>query len=156
MTTTLSVWTFATSNAAEHAESLLLRLESERLISVDDAAFVSWQVDPLRPESRQVDTRVGPGTLSGSFWRLLFDVIFVVPVPEHDRDTGPLATVGIHETFIDGVRTAIPSGTAALFVLTSGSVIDEIAAAFEDFAAEPVEVNLGHREQDALRELFGA
>ncbi|GAB3606121.1 DUF1269 domain-containing protein [Conyzicola nivalis] len=162
MTSTLSVWKFDSVNGAVEAEKVLLDLQRESLITVDDAAVVSWEVGSTGPKTRQLTTSAGAGALGGSFWGLLFGLIFFVPLlgtvvgAVVGGIAGSLSDVGIDDTFLDSVRDSITPGTSALFVLTSGAVIDRVADAFEGVDVELIDTNLSHDDEAKLREVFGA
>jgi len=69
--------------------------------------------------------------------------------------SGSLRDVGIDDTFIDDVRDKVTPGTSALFLLSSGEVLDRVADAFKDQKLELIETNLSHDEEAKLREVFG-
>ena len=48
----------------------------------------------------------------------------------------------------------IQPGTSALFVLSSGAVVDKVKEAFEGQQMVLVETNLSHEQEDKLREVF--
>ena len=161
MASTLTVWKYETAGGAEEAEKTLLDLQTESLIVVDDAAIVYWEVGAKRPKTRQLNSTAGAGALGGSFWGFLFGLIFFVPLlgaaigAVTGALSGSLADVGIDDKFIDDVRDKVTPGTSALFLLSSGAVIDRVADAFKDQKLELIETNLSHDEEAKLREVFG-
>ena len=158
MTSTLSAWRFDGVGGARVAEKILLDLQTEHLVTVDDAAVVFWDADARGPKTRQVATATGAGAVGGGFWGLLFGVVFYLPLlgTAVGAAEGSLTEVGIDDTFVEGVRDAVTPGTSALFVLTRGAVIDRLVDAFEGIDARLVETNLSHEEEAKLREVFGA
>ncbi len=64
---TLSVWRFSTADAADRAVGTLHELSQQQLISVRDAATVSWQPDAKKPRTRQLNDLAGAGALGGAF-----------------------------------------------------------------------------------------
>ena len=68
------------ANGADRAEGTLERLQKEGLIKVHDAAIVSWADGAKKPKTRQLNSLTGVAALSGSFWGLLFGLIFLVPL----------------------------------------------------------------------------
>jgi len=161
MTSTLTVWKYPTAAGAEEAEQILLDLQTEHLIVVDDAAIVYWEEGAKRPKTRQLNSTAGAGALGGGFWGFLFGLIFFVPLlgaavgAVAGGLSGSLRDVGIDDTFIDDVRDKVTPGTSALFVLSSGEVLDRVADAFKDQKLELIETNLSHDEEAKLREVFG-
>jgi len=161
MTSTLTVWKYPTAAGAEEAEQILLDLQTESLIIVDDAAVVYWEHGAKRPKTRQLNSTAGAGALGGSFWGFLFGLIFFVPLlgaaigAVTGALSGSLRDVGIDDKFIDDVRDKVTPGTSALFLLSSGEVLDRVADAFKDQKLELIETNLSHDEEAKLREVFG-
>jgi len=157
---TLSVWKFESENGAEQAEGTLLNLQSQELIKVHDAAVVSWATDAKKPKTRQLHNMAGVGALGGSFWGFLFGLIFFVPLlgaavgAAVGGLSGSLADVGIDDSFIKRIRENVTPGTSALFLLTSGAVMDRVAEHFAGTKFELLETNLSHDEEEALRRAF--
>lgn len=160
--TTLTVWRFDSEEGAERAESVLLRLSKEELITVVDAAVVSWPEGKKAPKTRQLHSLTGAGALGGAFWGLLFGMLFFVPLlgmavgAASGALGGALTDVGIDDDFIASLRSKIQPGTSALFVMTSGAVLDKVQ---EEFAAENPELihsNLSREQEEKLREVFAA
>ena len=74
---TLTVWKFDFPTAADEAESTLESLSKQGLITVHDAATISWAWGS-KPKTRQLQSLTGRGTLGGAFWGLLFGLLFNV------------------------------------------------------------------------------
>jgi uncharacterized membrane protein/uncharacterized BrkB/YihY/UPF0761 family membrane protein len=157
---TLSVWKFDTPGGAAAAERTLLDLQRQGHITVHDAATVSWPEDVRQPRTVQLQSLTEAGALSGSFWGLLFGVLFVVPLLGVAVGTaagalvGALSDVGIDDDFIRSVRAEVTPGTSALFLLSSGAVLDEIVPAFETLRPRLVRTNLSADQDAWLREVF--
>src|SRR4051812_23527960 len=77
---TMTVVKFPTAQGAEQMLATLERLQKERLITIQDAAIVAWPVGKRKPQTRQLHSMAGVGTLHGSFWGLLFGLLFFVPL----------------------------------------------------------------------------
>src|SRR5918997_3433186 len=157
---TLSVWRFSTADAADRAVSTLHELSQQQLISVRDAATVSWQPDAKKPRTRQLNDLAGAGALGGAFWGMLFGLLFLVPLlgaaigAAAGALVGAFSDVGIDDEFIKSTRDQITPGTSALFVLTSDAVVDRVQEAFTGQRAELLFTNLSKDQEDALREAF--
>ena len=67
---------------------------------------------------------------------------------------GHFAHYGIDENFIKQVREKVTEGTSALFLLTSGAVIDRVAAAVKDIKFEIISTNLSREQEAQLHEAF--
>jgi uncharacterized membrane protein len=157
---TLTVWKFDTPEGADQAEAILERLQKEELIRVEDAAVVSWPADKKAPKTRQLQKLTGVGALGGAFWGLLFGLLFFVPLLGMAVGAGvgalggAMADVGIDDEFISSLRSKIDPGTSALFVLTSGAVIDKVHEAFAETKPELIHSNLTGDQESKLREVF--
>jgi uncharacterized membrane protein len=159
---TLSAWKFDDAGGAARAEDTLVALQKQGLITVHDAAEVSWPMDKKRPKTKQLHNLTGAGALGGSFWGLLFGLLFFVPLLGMAMGaaigalSGSMADVGIDDDFIAAVRSEVQPGTSALFVLSSDAVIDKVKDAFIDTKATLIHTNLSDAEEDKLREVFEA
>ena len=135
---TLTVWKFEDAEGAEKAVATLEGLAKQQLITVQDAATVSWPAGAKKPKTRQLHSPLlgmaigaGMGALAGS-----------------------LSDVGIDDDFIKRARDEITPGTSALFLMSSGAVIDKVREAFAGQQAELVSTNLSDDQERALREVF--
>jgi uncharacterized membrane protein len=158
---TLTVWKFADALGADRAEATLEGLQKQELITVHDAAIVSWPDGAKKPKTHQLNSLTMAGALGGSFWGLLFGLIFFVPLlglaigAATGALSGSLSDVGIDDGFIRDVRDQITPGTSALFVMTSDAVQDKVKAAFEGQQMELISTNLSDEQEQALRQAFG-
>ncbi|NEM06900.1 DUF1269 domain-containing protein [Geodermatophilus normandii] len=157
---TLSVWRFDTPDGAENAVGTLGELSQQKLITVHDAATVSWQPGAKKPRTRQLQDLTSAGARGGAFWGMLFGLLFLVPLlgaaigAAAGALTGRLTDVGIDDTSIKRAREEITPGTSALFVLTSDAVRDRVQEAFAGERAELLFTNLTREQEDTLREAF--
>lgn len=159
---TLTVWKFDSPEGADQAERVLLRLSKEELISVDDAAVVTWPPGKKSPKTRQLHSLTGVAAVGGAFWGLLFGLIFFVPLlgmavgAATGAMSGALSDVGIDDDFIKSLRERIEPGTSAVFVLSHGAVIDKVRDEFSHLQPELIHSNLSSEQEDRLREVFHA
>lgn len=157
---TLTAWKFATPYGADDALATLEKLQSEALITVQDAAVVSWEAGQKKPKTREMHSTKRAGALGGGFWGLLFGLIFFVPIlglaigAAAGALFGSLADVGISDAFINTVREKVTPGTSALFLLSSDAVIDRVKTEFRGTEAELISTNLSHEQEAKLREAF--
>jgi uncharacterized membrane protein len=157
---TLSVWRFDDPDAADKAVSTLQDLVRQQLISVHDAATVSWPVGARKPRTRQLHDLAGAGALGGAFWGMLFGLLFLMPLlgaaigAATGALVGKLSDVGIDDEFIKRAKSEITPGKSALFVLTSDAVRDRVQQAFAGQRAELLFTNLSTEQENALREAF--
>lgn len=155
----LTAWQFRTELGAEQALSTLTELSTRHVIEIDDAAVVTWPIERRIPRTRQLAHSDGTAALGGSFWDLLFGLIFFVPLLDADRPvTGDvvasLRDVGIDDDFIDSIRIAMKPGSSALFVMSENAVVDRVRAELRGMRAELVEANLTAEQEALLRSVF--
>lgn len=161
MAGTLTVWKFPSSSGAETAVETLKDLQKQQLITVHDAAIVSWAEGAKKPKTKQLNDLTAAGALGGTFWGLLFGLIFFVPLlgaaigAGFGALAGSMSDVGIDDDFISSVRDKVTAGTSALFVLTSDATLDRVHEEFQGQSAELLSTNLSHEQEAALREVFG-
>ncbi len=157
---TLTVWKFDTADGAGTAVETLQHLQSQNLITVHDAATVTWTDGKKKPKTQQLTNLAGVGALGGMFWGLLFGLIFFVPLlgaavgAAAGGLSGALTDVGIDDGFIRDVREQVTPGTSALFVMTSAAVQDRVREAFTGQRGELLRTNLSQEQEDRLREVF--
>ena len=160
--TTLSVLKFPTADGAQQMESTLLELHKQHVIEVHDAAIVTWPQGKKQPKTQQLHSLAGQGALMGAFWGMLFGLIFFVPFfglavgAAMGALSGKFADYGIDDNFIKQMREKVTEGTSALFLLTSGAVVDKVVEAVKDQTFEIIMTNLPKAQEDELRAVFGA
>jgi uncharacterized membrane protein len=158
---TLSVLKFNDPNGADRVLIALQGMQEREVITLQDAAVVSWPQGNKKPKTRQLTSTAGVGAMGGAFWGFLFGLIFFVPFlgaaigAGMGALTGSMADVGIDDDFVKQVREKVTEGTSALFALTSGAtapdkVVDELKA--YDF--EIISTNLPEEQEQKLREAF--
>jgi uncharacterized membrane protein len=157
---TLTVWKFDDAQGADEASRTLMDLQKEGLITVVDAAIVTWPAGAKKPKTEQKFSTTKAGALGGSFWGLLFGLIFFVPLlglavgAATGALTGSMADVGIDDDFIKKVRAEVTPGTSALFVMTQDAVLDKVHDAFAATHPTLVHTNLSAEQDAKLREVF--
>ncbi|MGI5217802.1 DUF1269 domain-containing protein [Nocardia sp. CA-290969] len=160
MAGTLTVWKFPTETGAETAVATVRDLRRRRLITLHDAAVVSWPAEATKPKTRQLRHLAGIGALGGGFWGLLFGILFFVPLigaavgAGIGALAGALTDVGIDDKFIEELKERITPGTSALFLLTSDAVLDRVLDEFRGQSPELISANLSHEQEDKLRRAF--
>jgi len=128
---------------------------------IEDGAILTWPAGASKPKTRQLTSMTGVGALGGAFWGFLFGLLFFVPFfglaigAAMGALMGHFANYGIDEGFIDQVRSKITPGTSALFLLSSGAVVDKVADAVKGQQFEIIQTNLSKDQEDQLRKDFG-
>ena len=75
---TLTVWKFESDGGARNALETLERLQKEELIQIVDAAIVTWPAGRKKPKTQQLHSLATAGALGGSFWGLVFGLLFFI------------------------------------------------------------------------------
>ena len=125
---TLSVWKFDTAEGAQQILEKVQGLQKQQLITVQDAAIVTWPQGKSKPQTKQLNNLAGVGAMQGAFWGMLFGLLFFVPFfglaigAAMGALSGKFADYGIDDKFIKEVQTKVTEGTSALFLLTSDAV----------------------------------
>jgi uncharacterized membrane protein len=78
---TLSVLKFDDPNGADRVLIALQGMQERQLITLEDAAVVSWPQGNKKPTTRQLHSTAGMGAMSGAFWGFLFGLIFLRAIP---------------------------------------------------------------------------
>jgi uncharacterized membrane protein len=152
---TLSVLKFNDPYGAERVMVALQGMQERELITLEDAAVVSWPQGNKKPKTRQLH---GGGAGWGAFWGFLFGMIFFVPLLGAAIGAGmgsAMSDVGIDDDFIKQVREKVTEGTSALFALTSGATApDKVVDVLNQYDFEIISTNLPEEQEKQLREAF--
>lgn len=156
----LTVFKFPTVGGAEQMLSTLDGLQKQQLITIIDAAIVTWPEDKKKPKTRQLHNLAGAGALNGAFWGMLFGLIFLIPLfgmavgAAFGALGGAFTDVGIDDNFIKEVREKVTPGTSALFLMSSGAVLDRVSEALKGQSFELIASNLSTEQEAKLSEYF--
>ena len=158
---TLSVLKFNDPDGADRVLIALQGMQEREMITLQDAAVVSWPQGNKKPSTRQLHSTAGAGAGMGAFWGFLFGLIFFVPFlgaaigAGMGGLSGSLADVGISDDFINQVREKVTEGTSALFALTSdASAPDRVIDELKQYDFEIISTNLPEEQEKQLREAF--
>jgi uncharacterized membrane protein len=158
---TLSVLKFNDPYGADKVLIALQGMQERQMITLEDAAVVSWPQGNKKPKTRELIGTTAVGAMGGAFWGFLLGLIFFVPFlwaaigAGMGALTGSMSDVGIDEDFIKEVREKVTEGTSALFALTSGApapdtIIDEL----RQYDFEVISTTLPEGQEQQLREAF--
>jgi uncharacterized membrane protein len=159
---TLTALKFETSDGAGQMLSKIEAMQKMQLITLQDAAIVSWQEGKKSPKTKQLANLAGIGALQGAFWGMLFGLIFFVPFfglavgAAMGALGGKMADYGIDDDFIKQVREQVTEGTSALFLLTSDAVRDKVAEELKGEKFELIASNLSKEQEEELMATFSA
>lgn len=157
---TLSVLKFDTPSGADEGLELVKSLQKQQLITLQDAAIVTWPEGAKKPKTKQLIPMAGMGALNGAFWGMLFGLIFFVPLlgmavgAAFGALGGSMSDVGIDDDFIKKTKEKVTEGTSALFLLTSDAVTDKVVEQLKSLKFEIVSTSLSKEQEDMLKEAF--
>jgi uncharacterized membrane protein len=159
---TITAFKFDNPDGAEQMLDLVKDLSKQQLITLQDAAIVTWPQGKKKPKTKQLESLAGAGALGGAFWGMLFGLIFFVPFfgMAVGALTGALAgkfsDYGIDDNFIKSVGAKVTEGTSALFLMTSDAVMDKVSDAVKEkgWQFEILSTNLNNEQENQLREDF--
>lgn len=157
---TLTVVKFDDPHGAVRVMGALQDMHGRRLITLEDAAVVSWPEGNKRPLMPKQG--VGQMALGGAFWGFLFGLIFFVPFLGAAVGAGTTALLwstleeeGIDEDFIRRVSEEVTEGTSALFALTSEAQLDEVIDELKQYDTfKIISTDMPAEKEKKLREAF--
>ena len=161
---TITAFKFDTPDGAEHMLDLVKDLSKQQLITLQDAAIVTWPQGKKKPKTKQLESLSGAGALGGAFWGMLFGLIFFIPFfgmavgAAIGALVGKFSDYGIDDDFIKSVGENVTEGTSALFLMTSETVVDKVSDAVKakGWKFEILSTNLSKEQEDQLQADFGA
>jgi len=159
---TMTVFKFGTPEGAQEMLNKVYKLQNEQLITVVDAATVSWPEGRKAPKTKQAVNLTGAGAMDGAFWGMLFGLLFFVPWfgmaagAAMGALSGHFADYGIDDAFIKRIRDEVEPGTSALFLMTTNAVVDRVVDEIKNLDFELVSTNLSKEQDEALKDAFGA
>jgi len=160
---TITVYKFGTPEGAGKMLDLVKDLTKQQLITLQDAAIVTWPEGKKKPKTEQLTSLTGAGALSGAFWGMLFGLIFFIPFfgmavgAAMGALAGKFSDYGIDDSFIKSVGEKVTEGTSALFLMTSNAVMDKVKDAVKEkgWNFELIASNLSNEQEEQLRQDFG-
>ncbi len=135
--TTITGYAFDTADGAEKMVNLVQDLSRQKLITLEDAAIVTWPQGKKKPKTKHLGDLTGEGALGGAFWGMLFGLIFFVPFfglavgAAMGALAGHYSNYGIDKDFVKQAQDKVTEGTSALFLMTSQAVQDKVTDAIK-------------------------
>ncbi len=158
----LTVFKFETPEGAGEMLEKIKSLQKMQLLTLQDAAIVTWPKGAQKPKTKQLVNMAGVGAMESAFWGLLFGLIFFVPFfgmavgAAIGAIAGKMSDYGIDDNFIKQTREKVTEGTSALFLMTTGAVLDKVVPELKDFKFEMISSNLTKEQEEQLKAAFAA
>ena len=159
---TLTVLKFDSPTGAAQMLDKIKSMQKMQLITLQDAAIVSWPEGKKGPKTKQLVNMAGMGALDGAFWGMLFGLLFFAPWlglavgAAFGALGGKMRDYGINDDFIKSVRDQITEGTSGLFLLTTQTVRDKVAEELKGEKFELIASNLTKEQEEELMDTFSA
>ncbi len=161
---TITGFKFDTPDGAGKMVDLVQDLSRQQLITLQDAATVTWPEGKKKPKTKHLGDMTGAGAVGGAFWGMLFGLIFFIPFfgmavgAAMGALTGHFSNYGIDKGFIEQAQAKVTEGTSAVFLMTSDAVSDKVTDAVKNSGLkfEMFYTNLSKEQEAQLREDFGA
>jgi uncharacterized membrane protein len=144
--------------------NLVQDLTRQKLITLEDAAIVTWPQGKKKPKTKHLGDLTGEGALGGAFWGMLFGLIFFIPFfgmaigAAMGALAGHYSNYGIDKGFIEQAREKVTEGTSALFLMTDQAVQDKVTDAIKQSGLkfDLFYTNLSDDQENQLKEDFAS
>ena len=161
---TITGYTFDTVDGAEKMVDLVQDLTRQKLITLEDAAIITWPQGKKKPKTKHLGDLTGEGALGGAFWGMLFGLIFLVPFfgmavgAAMGALAGHFSNYGIDKDFIKQAQDKVTEGTSALFLMTEQAVQDKVTDAIKKSGLnfDLFYTNLSDEQEKQLKEDFAS
>lgn len=158
---TLAVLKFATADGAEQTLRVIENLGKQELVTLQDAAIVTWPEGKKKPKTQQLHSLGGLGAMNGAFWGFLFGLIFFIPIlgmaigAAMGALTGKFTDIGISDDFIKQIQSEVTVGTSALFLMIAQSTPDKFLEGLKQAPHfEIISTNLTAEQEAQLKAAF--
>jgi uncharacterized membrane protein len=156
----LVVISYPDEATARQALGTLQQLSKEQLINLEDAAYVTREMDG-KPKLHQTTSVTGAAAAGGAFWGFLIGLIFFAPVLGLAAGAlggalgGKLTDLGIDDKFMKELGEQIKPGTAALFLLVRSATADKVVPEMAKYGGTVLKTSLSTEKENELREALG-
>jgi uncharacterized membrane protein len=153
----LVVIVYPTEQKAEEVRQRLIKLQTEYLITMNDAV-IAVKTEAGTIKLNQLVNTTAIGAASGSFWGLLIGVLFLNPIlgvalgAASGALGGALSDFGINDKFMKELAASIQPGNAALFVLIKNMTADKVLKEIKDAGGVVLKTSLDETKEQILRD----
>lgn len=167
---TLIAVTYPTEQRAQEVLAELRKLQSEYLIDLEDAVYVTKDANG-KPKLHQSVDLTTAGAVNGAFWGLLIGLLITLPFPFMaplawmgiaaasagvGAATGALvghaSDLGIDDEFMKNLTANMAPGTSTLFVLARSVTMDKVEPDLARFGGTILYTNLDKQAEEKLRQ----
>lgn len=166
---TLIAVTYPNEQKAQDVLAELRKLESEYLIDLEDAVYVTKDANG-KPKLHQSVDLTAEGATNGAFWGLLIGLLVTLPFPfmaplawlgiaaatagvgaVAGALTGRASDLGIDDNFIKNLTANMTPGTSTLFILARSVTLDKVEPDLAKFGGTLLYTNLNKDAEEELR-----
>jgi uncharacterized membrane protein len=145
---------------AEEVRQKILKLQSEYLITINDAVIAVKTGDTVK--LNQLVNTTMTGAAGGSFWGLLLGLVFLNPLlgvaigAGAGAIGGALTDFGIKDQFMKDLASKVKSGDAVLFLLIQNMTADKVLKEIKDAGGTVLHTSLDETKEQHLRDTLAA
>lgn len=166
---TLIAVTYPSEQKAQDVLAELRRLESQYLIDLEDAVYVTKDANG-KPRLHQSVDLTQAGAVNGAFWGLLVGLLVTLPFPfmaplawmgiaaatagvgaASGALLGRASDLGIDDAFMEKLTANMTPGTSTLFILARAVTLDKVEPDLAKFGGQVLYTNLSKDAEDKLR-----
>jgi uncharacterized membrane protein len=146
---------FPNEQKAEEIRERVLKLQSEYLISLEDAVVAVKRPDG-QIKLNQMINPLAVSTASGTMWGALIGLIFMMPLAgaaigaASGAIGGALTDLGINDTFMKEVAASIQPGEAVLFLLIRNMTADKVMDDLRGVGGKILRTSFDHEKEAIL------
>jgi len=144
-------------NTAKTVRDKLFQLQTQHLITLEDAVVVERKQDG-KVKLHQARSTTGAGAMGGALWGGLIGLIFFMPFvgaaigAATGAAMGSTVDVGADDNFMRQVGEQLTPGKAALFVLVVSSTPEKVLPEVVPFGGHIISTSLNPEAEANLRE----
>ncbi|MBO9997770.1 MAG: DUF1269 domain-containing protein [Cyanobacteria bacterium SID2] len=144
---------------AEEVRLALLKLQTEHLIELEDAAIVIKD-SKGKVKLNQAVNLTAAGATSGGFWGLLVGTLFLSPLfgaavgAATGAISGAISDIGVDDDFMKNLGETLQPGTSALFVLVREVTPDKVLEKVAPYGGTVLRTSLTKDEEAQLQEVL--
>jgi uncharacterized membrane protein len=151
---------YPSESKAEEVRQKILKLQSEYLITINDAVIAVKTGDSVK--LNQLVNTTMTGAASGGLWGMLFGLVFLNPLIGLALGAGAgalggaLSDFGIRDQFMKDLASKVKSGDAVLFLLIQNMTTDKVLSEIKDAGGTVLKTSLDEKKEQYLRDTLAA
>lgn len=166
---TLIAVTYPNEQRAQEVLAELRRLESQYLVDLEDAVYVTKDANG-KPKLHQSVDLTQAGAVNGAFWGFLIGLLVTLPFPfmaplawmgiaaatagvgaASGALLGRASDLGIDDAFMENLTANMTPGTSTLFMLARNVTLDKVEPELAKFGGQLLYTNLDKAAEEKFR-----